>query len=316
MGTFMGHFLPGSFFLGFSIWWTFAMLNRYYRAKYRKGPAYQSTATYSCICCRPGCCSSFQWEGILKVSCCTVGLIGEIVTGIDHQTGSFVHIGNGQHATMFSVFGFSGIIDLLMHCKAPLPKYTDYVFSALCFAVEGVLFMFHLHGRTKVDIVVHTLLVYVVWACVLSLMLEMKFQNSIVASLSRCFFVGLQGTWFIQVGAMLYPPLPGLKQFEQGDMHANVMIATIIFGWHMFGVFFLQLCLALILGRYHGKGASLSASGGQHREVSMERLIKSSSNNGNMSDLEESDTEFDASGVLTGDSPGNNGRLLLNTSEP
>lgn len=250
----MGHFLPGGFFVMFATWWTFSCLHRFYRARYRKGSAFHSTLTFPCVCCC-NFLSRYQLEGFFKLLFCSVGLAGEIITG--WRNGEFVLVGNKQHATMFAFFGISGVIDILMHHGAPLPKSTDYVFNLLCFAVEGLLFMFHLHGRSMLDKAIHHILVYVIWCCVLSTLIEIRFRRNIIVSLSRCFFVMLQGTWFIQVGSILYPPFKGKKW--NGDSHEDIMIATIIFAWHMFFIFLFMSIVAIVMARIHSRGAPMDS---------------------------------------------------------
>lgn len=256
MGTFMGHFLPGSFFAVFAIWWIFSALHRFYRGRYHKGPVFRATLTYPCLCCC-SCLSRHQIEGFMKLFFTSIGLAGEIITGMRH--GTFALVGNKQHATMFAFFGVSGIVDIMMHHKVPLPKFTDYVFNILCFAVEGLLFMFHLHGRSVLDKSVHHLLVYVIWGCAFATLVEMRFPKNIFCCLTRCFFVLLQGTWFIQVGAILYPPFKGMKQWK-GDNHDDIMIVAIIFAWHMFFIFLFMCATAILMVRIHGRGTHSNSS--------------------------------------------------------
>ena len=44
----------------------------------------------------------------------------------------------------------------------------------------------------------------------------------------------LQGTWFIQIGFLLYNPIPGSIPWN-GDEPESVMKVTLIFAWHMIG---------------------------------------------------------------------------------
>ncbi|PAA52749.1 hypothetical protein BOX15_Mlig011478g2, partial [Macrostomum lignano] len=273
MGTFLGHLLPGAFFLLFALWWLYSVLSRYYRAKYRRGPAYRSTVVYPCCCC----CVRLPLEGFIKMICCGIGFTAELVTAFENR--QFTFFGNGQHATMYACFAMSGLVDILAHCKAPLPPGTDYAVCLMAFCVEAILFTFHLHGRTQIDVVLHTLLVYTVWCCVLALLLELRRPRSPLPALARCFFTALQGSWFIQVGAMLYPPVPWLRQFQLTKAeHDSIMLATVIFAWHGLAIFIFALCLAMLISRYHARRGPMD--GGDRREVSMERLIKSDGQSG------------------------------------
>jgi len=60
-------------------------------------------------------------------------------------------------------------------------------------------FRFHLHGRTQLDVLIHTLLLYVVYANVLVIVLEIRYRHSVIVALARAYTVLLQGTWFWQV---------------------------------------------------------------------------------------------------------------------
>lgn len=241
MGTFGGHALPGSFFVVFALWWTVQTFRRYFRSQRPGNPAYRSTVTFV-----PDflSCTNLQLEGILKVCFTALGLILEVITAF--KDGHFTHIGNGQHATMFFFFGLSGIVDILLYHKAPLPEDTDYAASCLSFVVEDLLFMFHLHGRSELDVLLHTLLLYVVHACVLVVLVEMRYRNSPLVTLSRSFLVLLQGTWFWQVGFILYNPNPKSIPWKQND-HREMMLATMMFAWHAAVDFILILIIGLIV---------------------------------------------------------------------
>lgn len=237
MGNFGGHALPGSFFIIFSLWWTWQAFRRYHHSKQKNLP-FQSSVTFHADCLPR--CKSLQWEGILKVFFTSVGLAIEIITA--YKDGHFVHIGNGQHATMFFFFGLSGVVDILMHHGAPLPQNTDYAIAMLAFIVEDVLFMFHMHGRGGLDVTIHTLLIYIIHACVVMCALEMRYKNSIIITVARCYLVLLQGTWFWQAGFILYKPLTA---WQEGD-HKEIMLITMIFTWHMAVNFIVVMCLGLV----------------------------------------------------------------------
>ena len=97
---------------------------------------------------------------------------------------------------------------------------------------ELVLFKFHLHGRGDLDVLVHTLLLILIAGCIVATLTEYKFSANPLAAYTRAWMVLLQGTWFIQVGFILYPPLPFMLHWEQED-HQQMMLATMMFTWHM-----------------------------------------------------------------------------------
>ena len=55
----------------------------------------------------------------------------------------------------------------------------------LALVIELVLFTFHLHGRSEVDRHIHMLLVYSIAACIVSVIAEMIYPESINAAIAR-----------------------------------------------------------------------------------------------------------------------------------
>ena len=236
MGTFGGHALPGGFFIVFAVWWTVQIYRRYFRSLRKGGLPFRASATYPLDFLPPsvGRARSWEWEGTLKILFTGVGFALEVITA--HHDGRFAYLGNGQHATMFFFFGMSGVVDILVRLRAPLPPGVEYLMATLAFVVEAVLFMFHTHIRTEMDKLIHQLLVYGVWACVATCIVEMRFRSSVAAALARTYCVFLQGTWFWQAGFILYSPLPGAVKWDETS-HDQMMIVTMMFAWHMAAVF-------------------------------------------------------------------------------
>jgi hypothetical protein len=240
MGSFQGHALPGFFFIAFAIYWTFQFYRRLF-ASTRKGAApFRATVTFRCDGCHSRRCANIEWEGIIKIFFTLVGFLGEVITAI--HGGRFTHTGNGQHATMFFFFGLSGVVDVLRSRGSPtLPRGSEYFFGVLAFCVEAVLFMFHLHGRTSMDVLVHTLLIYVLYVSIVVILLEAWFRTPIMV-FARILLVLVQGTWFWQVGFILYNPLPGSIKWNEED-HAQMMIVTMMFCWHIAAALTIMLAI-------------------------------------------------------------------------
>jgi hypothetical protein len=246
MGTLMGHILPGSFFICFSIWWTFNIFDRYFKSRTKLGTPYRNTVWFQCACA-PG----IPFESMIKIFFVTIGATGECYTAF--HNGVFTNMGNAQHMTMFLFFGLGAIIEIMLfyHHRFPfVPPDLDYVCSILAFTVEGLLFAFHLHGRGTLDIRVHVLMVLVVAGCVLSSCAEMKFRRSVLAALARSFFTLVQGSWFWHVGFILYPPVPWVFHFEQ-ENHMQLMLVTAMFTWHSAGALVFMLGIgSLVYAKY------------------------------------------------------------------
>ena len=162
-----------------------------------------------------------------------MGVAAEVITAFN--SGKFEYMGNGQHATMYFFFGLCGLIDILVHHKVALPKGIDYAMHVVAFSVEGLLFNFHLHGRTELDVLIHVLLHYCVIGTVIAILVEMRYRRSILAALTRTFFVMLQGTWFWQVSFILYNPLPDAEPWKEDD-HAQQTQGTLYLEWEREGM--------------------------------------------------------------------------------
>jgi len=147
---------------------------------------------------------------------------------------------------VFLLAGLSGLVDILVHHGAPLPQDIEYLVGCMAFIVEAVLFKFHLHGRTEMDVLVHTLLVYVIYANIILVALEIRYRHSIAVALSRAYSVLLQGTWFWQAGFLLYNPLPGAVAWLEDD-HDQMMVVTMMFAWHMAAVAIIMLCIGAVV---------------------------------------------------------------------
>jgi hypothetical protein len=87
-----------------------------------------------------------------------------------------------------------------------LPANLEYVMGILAFGVEGFLFHFHTHGKDALEVHLHILLVYSIFGCVFFICLEWYNQNEILFTYGRVLCTLLQGTWFFQIGFVLYPP--------------------------------------------------------------------------------------------------------------
>ena len=54
--------------------------------------------------------------------------------------------------TMFFFFGLNGVFDVMTQCKVPVPHDLDYLSGILAMAMEGLIFSYHLHGRSHMDV--------------------------------------------------------------------------------------------------------------------------------------------------------------------
>lgn len=69
----------------------------------------------------------------------------------------------------------------------------------LLLILVGFLFLYHLHGRTMLDVHVHQLLLYAIFGSAAVTFLEVFQRGNILMEMLRCTLTVLQGSWFWQV---------------------------------------------------------------------------------------------------------------------
>ncbi|KAK6184603.1 hypothetical protein SNE40_007046 [Patella caerulea] len=286
MGTFGGHALPGCFFLFIGLWHVIQIYRRYYQCK-RDNLIY-TTSTWFPIDCCCGKLKEFPVEVVVKIFLISVAFSLEIFTGSHH--GVFDSPGNEQHATMFFFFGVTGVFEILLYYKASFPPLLNYVGYTLSFSVEFVLFKFHLHGRSDMDVLLHTLLLFVIGACILSVLVEMKYQHHVLASLTSNYVIMVQGSWFLHIGFILYNPIPGAVAWDQ-ESHRQMMSVTSYFAWHTGFNLLIIVIIGTVISYIYRKKYGYE----DEDSTAMKRLIHTNSNGQtivNMNDDSEEEAEF------------------------
>ncbi|XP_041944996.1 transmembrane protein 45B [Alosa alosa] len=224
MANFKGHALPGSFFLLFGLWWSVkAPWIRCCRQRFITGRKKPPSVSRKIDLI----------EGSLKVFFAFVGIMAEqFVPDGPHAhlyNGGWVKLMNWQHSTMYLFYGLSGAADILCATSRFAPQGLDRMALALALFVEGFLFYYHLHNRPMLDTHVHSLLLVAVFGGAASTALEVFLRENAVLEILRCSLAILQGSWFYQIGFVLYP-LSG-PEWDQTD-HNNMMFITMCFCWH------------------------------------------------------------------------------------
>ena len=228
MGSFMGHIVPGSYFISFALWWTFSIFKRYFQSElHPSGKKYESTATFS------SSNSRIPTEPLLKCLGSVIGIIEEAVQGFDSNWNYENIMNNLQHMLMFFFLFINSISDFAVFYKIKhVPPKIDYIFALLAIFNEGFLFANHLHGRSILDVKLHTCLVVSIVACLISIIIELAMDKSDVRpAIFRCICHLWQGTWFYHIAFVLYPPL-GIHAWDE-DKHANVMVTVSFFMIHL-----------------------------------------------------------------------------------
>jgi hypothetical protein len=134
---------------------------------------------------------------------------------------------------MYSAFIFGSFIEILRHYRVDIPAKLEYVTGMLAFGVEAYLFAFHLHGKDALEVHLHVLLVYAIVGCVVFCALEWYNENEIIFTYGRIVCTLLQGTWFFQIGFVLYPPTDSPYWKWDPASHDDFMKVTLAFCWHI-----------------------------------------------------------------------------------
>uniref|UniRef100_A0A667YX05 Transmembrane protein 45B n=1 Tax=Myripristis murdjan TaxID=586833 RepID=A0A667YX05_9TELE len=234
MANFGGHAIPGSFFLLYGLWLTVKhLLQLHWRRSQPKArnemPPFLKKMEY--------------FEGGLQIFAAFVGIMVEqfVVDGphahlYDKENDSWVKLMNWQHSTMYLFFGISGFVCVVSTASKLLPVGADRFALSVALFVEGFLFYHHVAHRPHLDAHVHTLLLVPVFAGSASTMLEVFKRNHIILELFKAGMFILQGSWFYQIGFVLYPLRGPEWKLTLSD---NVMFVTMCFCWHLAAAMFI-----------------------------------------------------------------------------
>ncbi|KAG8141496.1 hypothetical protein E2320_007112, partial [Naja naja] len=95
---------------------------------------------------------------------------------------------------------------------------------------RSLLFQYHVSLRPMLDQHIHTMLLMAIYPSVATCIIQVfVHENMILDFFSACLAL-LQGTWFWQIGFVLYPPWGG-PEWDLND-HSNLMFITMCFCWH------------------------------------------------------------------------------------
>lgn len=233
---------------------------------------YQSSVTMPCLFLPCANLRRGPVESYFKLILMSIGILGEAYTGYKthwhpksffepHTTNSVEHMehhhhhkrssnlttiepeelikswsfehDNAQHITVYFVFLMGAIVEILVAYRFNLPARLPHVFGSIAFGIEAFVFANHLHGRTGLDVMLHTFFVYAIVGCFISATLETVRPNQILLTYARILFTILQGTWFFQVGFILYPPSKAFDLNWDPNNHYQLMLIPISYCWHI-----------------------------------------------------------------------------------
>ncbi|XP_062522878.1 transmembrane protein 45B-like [Corticium candelabrum] len=237
MTTWIGHFVPGLAMIIYGLW-TILSSSLYYhqnpnhedRRHRRRLHARKSIPLPPWYGISTRCCF-IPFEPLGKIILPLPGILSEMITAkfSFYTPRGLVNTSNFGHTAMYTPFVISGVVDLVA-CRASLPVGTERAFVGLAFAIETLTFVFHLHGRPELDAQVHIMLCVGIGASLVFACLEFHDPSCFVHRIGRGLFSLIQGTWFIQVGFILFgwPPW-------NPDEAGVVELIPVLFCWHIVG---------------------------------------------------------------------------------
>lgn len=250
---FIGHTMLGSLFFVIGIYWTIQIFRRYIQAFMKNGPPFRGSPSYSP---QTGCLQHFDITGIAFVMVGAIGMFIEIVITVTlPQPVPVKHL---QYITIyffFVLFGILSLLNLVFRKKLPEIETMCYLTIAMAFFVECIVFKFDLFGKNELDVILHTLLYNVIFLSTLITLLEIKYKNSVIVTLSRAYLSLLQGTWFCQIGFILYNPIQGSTPWDR-ENRKNLMLIVCMFTWHMGAVLLVMMMTGLFIALIYGRPRS------------------------------------------------------------
>ena len=122
-----------------------------------------------------------------------------------------------------------------------LPPRFDYLVLSLAFSIEGLLFFFHLHGRSELNVRLHTI-VYITAFITAAVFFLAVISEEILPYMGflKPYLLSLQGTWFFQIAFVLFGQNPWKSN------HSNVEVSTILFSFHALVLFVIHLTVHAI----------------------------------------------------------------------
>ena len=198
--------------------------------------------------------SKLPLEPVIKCILSVVGMIGEgffevnpktgrlfpIVYHIYDESGKFNDQAKIQHITMYLGFALSGIVDILV-LFIEVPRHTSKIFLSIAFFLEGLLFWFHANGRPDLDLMVHKLVNYTIFACAGFATLRMWQPFNLFVNTGLSFSMLLQGVWFIHLGVVLY-----IQKWNMED-HRGIMFTVACYSWYIVGIMFFLLVMYILM---------------------------------------------------------------------
>lgn len=266
MGSLAGHVLPGAIFIFYGISWialsfwlhltTPTSTSGHKKGSYSEFKRESKLGRVSYI--PQPFCSKIPLEPVIKILLSCIGIVCEAfadfedgrlvlkVMKVYDDEGSLRSVSKLHHITMYGAFLVSGVVDLI-GLVVRIPRNMSKLFFSLAFFIEGLLFWYHTHDKEHLSIAIHGLLIVIIFITLfLSLLRILQPSNVIINSLIGSMLL-VQGTWFIQIGAILYQHNPVWSTSDESSSTDQIMFAVVIFNWHVLGNMLITLIAYILM---------------------------------------------------------------------
>lgn len=167
------------------------------------------------------------------------------------------HIHNFEHVTISSaIFIYAAFALHLDRVRLRAGGALSFLLGALALTVELLIFYLHSTDHAGVEWQYHLLLLIAIEVCLITTVMGIGFPTSFAVSFVRSASVFLQGTWYINLGVMLYTPRFISKgctlQSDDGHLvyscadhlalHRAKALVNLQFAWCLIAVAAFSLC--------------------------------------------------------------------------
>uniref|UniRef100_H2YM43 Uncharacterized protein n=1 Tax=Ciona savignyi TaxID=51511 RepID=H2YM43_CIOSA len=241
MGTWEGHISPGVAFYSFGIVFCFQYSRQYLlrgrnaketRERVRKRPSTFLGKLWQQIRLIP-------LDGFMKILYGFGAAMAELFypPGTNklymvYPNGTWAHLNEWQHFTMYMSFAASGVVDIIsQRCARKRLVVLEKAAVAMAFYITALLLFFHRHGKHELELDAHTLLLYANLSMCLVLTAEIWLPWDQRLIWAHTLLVMQMGSWLFNLAFILFP-LNG-KKWDPDDGN-NQMVLPIFFCWHIF----------------------------------------------------------------------------------
>ena len=260
MGSYYGHVVPGLVIAGWGSVWLVLTLIAHLYAGHRRRERGATRNNLRALRWEDGyrhkswlpfpCAPRLPIEPMCKILLASLGMFVELFVDLANNETSFYwrptnvlrhkspQVEKAQHATMYSFFILSGIMDLVtMGGCCRFPKKTGQIMFALALWMQGTLFMFHAGGHRMVDARVHFILALAVYGVAIAATVRILYATKTFVNLVLSVSLIFQGTWLAAIGFILYGPnrkwWVAEPASQSSSEHVFAMIASLMAAWHL-----------------------------------------------------------------------------------